>query len=47
MKYRNITRAAFLRRPNRFLAEVDMDGRTETVHVKKYRQMQRTPDPGV
>jgi len=34
MKYENITRAAFLKRPNRFIAEVDLDGHKETVHVK-------------
>lgn len=34
LKYVNITRAVFLKRPNRFIAEVDIDGRKETVHVK-------------
>ena len=34
MRYDNITRAVFLRRPNRFIAEVDIDGRREVVHVK-------------
>ena len=34
MKYDNITRAVFRKRPNRFIAEVDIDGRKETVHVK-------------
>ncbi|MCC8151673.1 MAG: DNA/RNA nuclease SfsA, partial [Lachnospiraceae bacterium] len=34
MKYENISRATFLARPNRFLAEVELDGRKETVHVK-------------
>ncbi len=34
MKYENITKAIFLKRPNRFIAEVDIDGKTETVHVK-------------
>ena len=34
MKYENITSAVFLKRPNRFIAEVDIDGRMETVHVK-------------
>lgn len=34
MKYNNITRAVFLKRPNRFIAEVDIDGHKETVHVK-------------
>lgn len=26
MKYENITRAVFLNRPDRFIAEVDIDG---------------------
>ena len=34
MRYNNIIRAVFLRRLNRFTAEVELDGRTETVHVK-------------
>ena len=34
MKYDNITRATFIKRPNRFIAEVDIDGHKETVHVK-------------
>ena len=34
MKYPNIIQAVFVDRPNRFLAHVKVDGRTETVHVK-------------
>ncbi len=34
MKFSNITKAAFIRRPNRFIAEVNIDGRIEIVHVK-------------
>lgn len=34
MKYENIIRAAFLDRPNRFVAHVLLDGQRETVHVK-------------
>ena len=34
MKYDNITRAVFLKRPNRFIAEVEIDGHREVVHVK-------------
>ena len=34
MKYDNITKAVFINRPNHFIAEVDIDGHTETVHVK-------------
>jgi sugar fermentation stimulation protein A len=29
MKYDNITRAVFLKRPNRFIAEVNIDGHRE------------------
>ncbi|SCW50766.1 sugar fermentation stimulation protein A [Ruminococcaceae bacterium YRB3002] len=34
MRYSNITPARFVRRPNRFIAEVEIDGRREIVHVK-------------
>lgn len=34
MKYNNIIHAAFVRRINRFVAEVDIGGRAESVHVK-------------
>lgn len=34
MKYDNIVPARFIDRPNRFVAHVDIDGKTETVHVK-------------
>lgn len=34
MQYKNIVHGKFKNRPNRFLAQVDMDGVTETVHVK-------------
>ncbi len=34
MKYQNITKGIFLSRPNRFIAQVEIDGKTETVHVK-------------
>lgn len=34
MIYSNITEAVFLSRPNRFIAYVDLDGKTEKVHVK-------------
>lgn len=34
MRYSNIAEAAFLRRLNRFVAEVALDGRVERVHVK-------------
>ena len=34
MVYENVTKAVFLNRPNRFIAEVEINGQKETVHVK-------------
>lgn len=34
MNYNHVIPAVFLRRPNRFIAQVEIDGREETVHVK-------------
>jgi len=34
MKYENIIKAKFISRPNRFIAEVDIDGNIEIAHVK-------------
>ena len=34
MRYDNITRAVFIKRPNSFIAEVYVNGKKETVHVK-------------
>lgn len=34
MKYKNIIKAKFIDRPNRFIANVLIDGQKETVHVK-------------
>ena len=34
MRYENITSAVFLKRPNRFIAEVEINGQREIVHVK-------------
>ena len=34
MHYSNCTAGTFLSRPNRFVAQVALDGRTETCHVK-------------
>ena len=46
MKYDNITRATFIRRPNRFIAEVELEGRTETVHVKNTGRCRELLIPG-
>ena len=34
MKYKNIVKGRFIERPNRFIAKVEINGETETVHVK-------------
>ena len=34
MIYKNIQKARFLKRPNRFIAHIDIDGKTEVCHVK-------------
>ena len=34
MRYRKTISARFVSRPNRFIAQVDIDGKIETVHVK-------------
>ncbi len=46
MRYDNITKAAFIRRPNRFVAEVELDGRTEIVHVKNTGRCRELLIPG-
>ncbi len=46
MKYENITKATFVNRPNRFIAEVDVDGRRETVHVKNTGRCKELLIPG-
>ena len=34
MRYKETEKAVFLKRPNRFIAEVEIQGKRETVHVK-------------
>ena len=34
MKYKNVVAGIFKNRPNRFVAEVEIDGKTQMVHVK-------------
>lgn len=46
MRYDNITRAVFIKRPNRFIAEVDIDGHRETVHVKNTGRCKELLIPG-
>ncbi|MBR6381475.1 MAG: DNA/RNA nuclease SfsA [Lachnospiraceae bacterium] len=46
MKYENIIRAVFRSRPNRFIAEVDLNGHRETVHVKNTGRCRELLIPG-
>lgn len=46
MKYPNVVKAAFLDRPNRFVAHVELDGRVETVHVKNTGRCRELLVPG-
>lgn len=47
MKYANMTPGTFLDRPNRFVAHVQIDGKTETVHVKNTGRCRELLPPGV
>lgn len=46
MKYDNITKAKFIKRPNRFIAEVELNGAKETVHVKNTGRCKELLIPG-
>ncbi len=46
MKYENIKRGVFVNRPNRFIAEVEIDGITERVHVKNTGRCKELLIPG-
>ncbi len=46
MKYDNITKAVFISRPNRFIAEVEINGHRETVHVKNTGRCRELLIPG-
>ncbi|WP_352398542.1 DNA/RNA nuclease SfsA [[Clostridium] aminophilum] len=46
MIYDNVTRAVFVKRPNRFIAEVDINGHRETVHVKNTGRCRELLIPG-
>lgn len=46
MKYKNIEKAFFLERPNRFIAKVNLRGQTETVHVKNTGRCKELLVPG-
>ncbi|MDO4719947.1 MAG: DNA/RNA nuclease SfsA [Peptostreptococcaceae bacterium] len=46
MRYENTVKAKFISRPNRFVAQVDMNGRIETVHVKNTSRCRELLLPG-
>lgn len=46
MKYEHTEKAIFLERPNRFIAYVNLNGRTETVHVKNTGRCKELLIPG-
>lgn len=46
MQYPNLTQGIFLRRPNRFIAQVELEGRLETVHVKNTGRCRELLVPG-
>ncbi len=46
MRYRNVIPAVFTDRPNRFIAHVNIGGRTETVHVKNTGRCRELLLPG-
>lgn len=47
MKYKKIIHGKFLERPNRFIAKVIINGKTETVHVKNTGRCRELLIPGV
>ncbi len=46
MKYSNIKKAKFLSRPNRFIAHIEVDGKTEIAHVKNTGRCKELLIPG-
>ena len=46
MTYENITKARFISRPNRFIAEVEADGVRQIVHVKNTGRCKELLIPG-
>ena len=47
MKYENIKKGIFIDRPNRFIANVEIDGKVEVVHVKNTGRCRELLVPGV
>ncbi|MDE7294023.1 MAG: DNA/RNA nuclease SfsA [Oscillospiraceae bacterium] len=46
MKYENTIRGRFIERPNRFIAAVEINGKTETAHVKNTGRCRELLTPG-
>ena len=46
MRYESVRAGRFIARPNRFIAYVELDGRTETVHVKNTGRCRELLVPG-
>lgn len=46
MKYENMVEAAFLRRPNRFIAYIELDGQEQICHVKNTGRCRELLTPG-
>ena len=46
MKYENVTAGRFISRPNRFIAQVEIDGKEETCHVMNTGRMKELLLPG-
>lgn len=47
MKYENVVRGSFISRPNRFIANVDIDGKVDVCHVKNTGRCRELLLPGV
>ena len=45
MRYKETEKAVFLKRPNRFIAEVEIQGKRETVHVKNTGRWKKAEIP--
>ena len=46
MRYNHVIKGTFLSRPNRFIAQVEVDGKNETVHVKNTGRCRELLLPG-
>ena len=46
MRYNAVEKARFLSRPNRFIAHVELNGRTEVCHVKNTGRCRELLTPG-